>query len=163
MPPFFFGFDSPGLADPSSRQRERERESLSLQGKFNVTIVLEGRRLLFRSTLVSKGRAQNAHNESFCICFRGPQKTTSRENEQEQPTPTQSLFSSSTMPIKFNKETSTRLFRYVKSVDIKFNRKWFFLVLRIDVQICFVLGNFFFLTTPTDFDTYIHTYIHNYE
>jgi hypothetical protein len=27
------------------------------------------------------------------------------------------------MPIKFNKETSTRLFRYVKSVDIKFNRK----------------------------------------
>jgi hypothetical protein len=25
------------------------------------------------------------------------------------------------MPIKFNKETSTRLFRYVKSVDIKFN------------------------------------------
>lgn len=27
------------------------------------------------------------------------------------------------MPIKFNKETSTRLFRYVKSVDIKFNRE----------------------------------------
>lgn len=25
------------------------------------------------------------------------------------------------MPIKFNKETSTRLFRYVKSVDISFN------------------------------------------
>lgn len=28
------------------------------------------------------------------------------------------------MPIKFNKETSTRLFRYVKSVDIKFNRTY---------------------------------------
>ncbi len=27
------------------------------------------------------------------------------------------------MPIKFTKETSSRLFRYVKTVDIKFNRK----------------------------------------
>jgi hypothetical protein len=27
------------------------------------------------------------------------------------------------MPIKFTKETSSRLFRYVKTVDIKFNRE----------------------------------------
>jgi len=27
------------------------------------------------------------------------------------------------MPIKFTKEASTRLFRYVKSVDITFNRR----------------------------------------
>jgi len=28
------------------------------------------------------------------------------------------------MPLKFNKELSTHLFKYIRTIDIKFNRKW---------------------------------------
>ena len=34
-----------------------------------------------------------------------------------------SFYHGSIMPIKFSKEVSTRLFKYVKTIDIKFNRK----------------------------------------
>lgn len=39
------------------------------------------------------------------------------------------------MPIKFSKETSTRLFRYVKSIDIRFNRKY--------LSSCYAICSFF--------------------
>jgi hypothetical protein len=34
------------------------------------------------------------------------------------------LPSVATMPLKFNKEVSTHLFKYIRTIDVKFNREW---------------------------------------
>jgi hypothetical protein len=41
------------------------------------------------------------------------------------------------MPIKFNKNVSAQLFRYVKSVDIKFNRKLDMIGVLIECDVVF--------------------------
>ncbi len=58
------------------------------------------------------------------------------------------------MPIKFTKAASTRLFRYVKSVDIKFNRKcWRQQYTRKMCTVFFVMGSKSDIPVPSAFDS----------